>query len=150
MELQVPTGYTVATEEQLASLETKGQASGIVLPKGTTIEVGQLVCADFDAKDENGKTVRKTAFFFLCSVNGSTTPTVISFRTFNPYPKERQKHMMQTAFMLEVFNAPTDRARVDVIKNRKLRVKELQECEYKPHGSQEYKKKFFMVLEDDK
>ena len=150
MDLQVPTGYTVATEEQLASLKTKGQSTGIILPKGTTIEVGQLVCADFDGKDENGKTVKKTGFFFLCSVDGDTTPTVISFRAFNPFPKERQKFMMQTQFMLEVYNAPTDRARVDVIKGRKLRVKELQELEYKPHGKEEYRKKFFMVLEDDK
>ena len=150
MDLQIPNGYTVATEEQLASLEVKGQQNGIILEKGTIIEVAQLVCADFDGKDENGKTVRKTAFFFLCSVNESTTPKVISFRTFNPFPKERQKFMMQTPFMLDVYNAESDRARVDIIKGRRLRVKDLQELEYKPHGKEEYRKKYFMVLEDAK
>lgn len=150
MDLQVPIGYTVATDEQLATLETRGQVGGIVLPKDSVIDVAQLVCSEFDAKDENGKTVKKTGFFFLCSVDGGTTPTVISFRTFNPFPKERQKFMMSTPFMLEVYNAPTDRARVDIIKGRKLRVKELQELEYKPHGKNEYRKKYFMVLEEVK
>lgn len=146
----IPADFQEVTAEDLQNMEVKGTNNGIILPAGTKIEVGQLVKRSFDAKEvdkQTGeeKTVLKDAFYFLCRINGTVIP--VSYRTFNPFPKERKRFLLQTKFGMEVHNALNDRARAEFIAGKNLTVKELQDCEYKPHGSTEYRRKPFMVLE---
>lgn len=151
---EMPAGdFQEVTAEDLANLETRGTNNGIILPAGSKIEVGQLVKKSFETKekDKDGieKTVIKDAFYFICriTVDGKSTIVPVSYRTFNPFPKERKRFLLQTKFGTEVHNAFNDRARADFISGKNLTVKELQDCEYKPHGSSEYRRKPFMVLE---
>ena len=151
---EMPAGdFQEVTAEDLANLETRGTNNGIILPAGSKIEVGQLVKKSFEAKekDKDGieKTVIKDAFYFICriTVDGKSTIVPVSYRTFNPFPKERKRFLLQSKFGTEVHNAFNDRARADFISGKNLVVKELQDCEYKPHGSSEYRRKPFMVLE---
>lgn len=150
---EMPADFQEVTAEDLQSMEVKGTGNGIILPKDSRIEVGQLAKKSFEAKekDENGKekTVIKDAFYFICriTVDGKSTIVPVSYRTFNPFPKERKKFLLQTKFGMEVHNAFNDRTRADFISGKNLKVQELQDLEYKPHGSSEYKRKPFMVLE---
>lgn len=151
---EVPADFQEVTAEDLQAMEVKGTGNGIILPKDARIEVGQLVKRSFEAKevDKNTgeeKTVLKDAFYFVCqiTIDGKSTIVPVSYRTFNPFPKERKKFLLQTKFGMEVHNALNDRARAEFIAGKNLTVKELQDCEYKPHGSTEYKRKPFMVLE---
>lgn len=151
---EMPAGdFQEVTAEDLENLENRGTNNGIILPAGSKIEVGQLVKKSFETKekdkDGNEKTVIKDAFYFVCRItsNDQTHIVPVSYRTFNPFPKERKRFLLQTKFGTEVHNAFNDRKRADFISGKNLIVKELQDCEYKPHGSTEYKRKPFMVLE---
>lgn len=147
---ELPAGdFQEVTAEDLENLESKGTNNGIILPAGSKIEVGQLVKRAFDAEKADGTTEKKDAFYFVCriTVDGKSTIVPVSYRTFNPFPKERKRFLLQTKFGTEVHNAFNDRARADFISGKNLTVKELQDCEYKPHGSSEYRRKPFMVLE---
>lgn len=150
----MPAGdFQEVNAEDLKNLENRGTNNGIILPKDSRIEVGQLVKKSFETKekdkDGNEKTVIKDAFYFICRItsNGQTSIVPVSYRTFNPFPKERKRFLLQTKFGTEVHNAFNDRKRADFISGKNLVVKELQDCEYKPHGSTEYRRKPFMVLE---
>ena len=147
---EMPAGdFQEVTAEDLENLENRGTNNGIILPKDSRIEVGQLVKRAFDAEKADGTTEKKDAFYFVCriTVDGKSTIVPVSYRTFNPFPKERKRFLLQTKFGTEVHNALNDRARADFISGKNLTVKELQDCEYKPHGSADYKRKPFMVLE---
>lgn len=151
---EMPAGdFQEVTAEDLKNLENRGTNNGIILPKDSKIEVGQLVKKTFESKekdkDGNETTVIKDAFYFVCRItsNGQTSIVPVSYRTFNPFPKERKKFLLQSKFGTEVHNALNDRKRADFISGKNLIVKELQDLEYKPHGSSEYRRKPFMLLE---
>lgn len=147
---EMPAGdFQEVTAEDLENLENRGTNNGIILPAGSKIEVGQLVKKSFDAEKADGTTEKKDAFYFVCRItsNGQSNIIPVSYRTFNPFPKERKRFLLQTKFGTEVHNAFNDRKRADFISGKNLTVKELQDCEYKPHGSSDYKRKPFMVLE---